>query len=124
MHSIAPGWWDRWTDRVTAVAGGRWTFLGNVFLTVVWLGLGPVYHWSDQWQLWANTITTVVTYIMVFIIQHAQNKADAAIQLKLDELIRALPQPRSELAGIEQAGEDAIQHARLNGVLPDDDDAA
>ena len=111
-RQVNTNWWDRVTTYVTEVSGGRWAFLFNVGLTVLWIGLGPVFDWSNGWQMVANTATTVVTYLMVFIIQHAQNKSDAATQVKLDELLRALPQPRSELAGIDLESEEHIRTLR------------
>ena len=104
-------WWDRCSDSVTHITGGRYMFLANVALTLMWLGLGPLTHWSDTWQLWANTITTIITYLMVFVIQHSQNKSANATHAKLDELIRS-SNARNELAGLDLQSEKAIEDAR------------
>ena len=91
-----------------AVAGwaGRPSAFTLAFLIVVGWGLsGPVFAWSDTWQLVINTGTTIVTFLMVFLIQNAQNRDAAAIQAKLDELIRALDNGRNEFIGIEHLGE-------------------
>ena len=91
-----------------AVAGwaGRPSAFTLAFLIVVGWGLsGPVFAWSDTWQLVINTGTTIVTFLMVFLIQNAQNRDGAAIQAKLDELIRALDTGRNEFIGIEHLGE-------------------
>lgn len=87
-------------------------FLANILLTVVWLGWGPFVNWSDRWQLWANTTTTIVTYLMVFVVQHSQNKSDAATHAKLDELIKRIEGPRDEMAGLDLRTEDEIKQAR------------
>jgi low affinity Fe/Cu permease len=68
-----------------------------------WAGIGPAMGFSDTWQLWCNTATTIVTFLMVFLIQASQNRDSAALQAKLDELIRALPDADDNLRGIEQA---------------------
>jgi low affinity Fe/Cu permease len=68
---------------------------------VVWAISGPLFHWSDTWQLVINTGTTIVTFLMVFLIQNAQNRDASAIQAKLDELIRAGGHARNEFIGIE-----------------------
>jgi low affinity Fe/Cu permease len=68
---------------------------------IVWAVTGPLFHWSDTWQLVINTGTTIVTFLMVFLIQNAQNRDASAIQAKLDELIRAVGHARNEFIGIE-----------------------
>ncbi|NIJ22206.1 low affinity Fe/Cu permease [Sphingomonas naasensis] len=91
-----------------AVAGwaGRPAAFAIAFLVVVGWGLsGPIFKWSDTWQLVINTGTTIVTFLMVFLIQNAQNRDAAAIQAKLDELIRAIDNGRNEFIGIEHLGE-------------------
>src|SRR5436190_17402770 len=79
-----------------ARAGARWTgrpsaFLLAVLVIVVWGVTGPIFHFSDTWQLVINTGTTIVTFLMVFLIQNTQNRESEAVQLKLDELLRATP---------------------------------
>lgn len=106
------GWWDRWTDRVTRAAGSKYAFAINAGLTLLWLASGPFLGWSEAWNFWANTTTTVLTYLMVFLIQHSQNKSDAAVQLKLDELLVAVQGARNELAGVDQQSEDVIRELR------------
>jgi len=73
---------------------------------------GPIFHWSDTWQLVINTGTTIVTFLMVFLIQNAQNRDGAAIQAKLDELIRAVGHARNECIGIEDLNEDELDEIR------------
>jgi low affinity Fe/Cu permease len=97
------------------VAGwaGRPGAFAIAFLVVLGWGLsGPVFGWSDTWQLVINTGTTIVTFLMVFLIQNAQNRDAAAIQAKLDELIRALDGARNEFIGIEHLGEKELVEIR------------
>jgi low affinity Fe/Cu permease len=79
---------------------------------VVWLALGPVYGYSDTWQLVINTATTIVTFLMVFLIQNTQNRDSEAIQVKLDELIRATPKANAALLDLEELDEDALDRIR------------
>src|SRR3954447_11713580 len=86
-----------WTIRVT---GGRWGFLTAFGFVLLWAVLGPYYHYSENWQLVINTSTTIVTFLMVFLIQNAQNRESKAIHLKLDELILSIARARNELIDI------------------------
>jgi low affinity Fe/Cu permease len=79
---------------------------------VVWLALGPVYGYSDTWQLVINTATTIVTFLMVFLIQNTQNRDSEAIQVKLDELIRATPKANAALLDLEELDEEALDRIR------------
>jgi low affinity Fe/Cu permease len=85
-------------------AGRGVTFAAALVAVLVWAATGPFFHWSDTWQLIINTATTVITFLMVFLIQSTQNRDTAAIQMKLDELVRAIPDARNEVAGIEKRG--------------------
>ncbi|WP_363352400.1 low affinity iron permease family protein [Methylocystis echinoides] len=89
-------------------AGHPSAFLSSALIVMVWAALGPVFNYSDTWQLIINTGTTIVTFLMVFLIQSAQNRDAAAIQAKLDELIRA-SQARNRFIGIERLPEDELQ---------------
>jgi len=84
---------SRWTGRASA-------FLGCILIVLVWAASGPVFHYSDTWQLVINTGTTIVTFLMVFLIQNTQNRDNAALQAKLDELIR-VSKAKNEFIGIE-----------------------
>jgi low affinity Fe/Cu permease len=94
-----------WTIHVT---GGRWGFFLALATIVIWAALGPICHYSDDWQLVINTGTTIVTFLMVFLIQNAQNRESKALHLKLDELIRAVHRARTDLIDIENLGEEQL----------------
>ena len=87
-------------------------FLFGVLGVVVWLLTGPYFHYSDTWQLVVNTSTTIVTFLMVFLIQNSQNRDGAAMQAKLDEIIRSLDEARSQFIGIEHHTDREIQGIR------------
>jgi low affinity Fe/Cu permease len=92
-------------------AGRPITFLFAVIIIVAWAITGPIFHYSDSWQLIINTGTTIITFLMVFIIQNTQNRDGAAVQAKLDELIR-VSAARNMLIGIEHLTEDEISEIR------------
>src|SRR4051812_13679287 len=89
-------------------AGKPQTFLVAAFLVVAWALTGPLFHYSDTWQLVINTSTTIVTFLMVFLIQHTQNRDTLALQLKLAELLLATKQVRNEMVG-EEAAEEILE---------------
>jgi len=89
--------------------GSAWAFAGAVLVIVVWLITGPTFHFSDTWQLIINTATTVITFLMVFLIQNTQNRDAKAVHLKLDELIRALKNARNELVDLEDLSDEELQ---------------
>lgn len=82
--------------------GSKWAFLGAGLIIVVWGATGPLFHYSDTWQLVINTGTTIVTFLMVFLIQNTQNRDARAINLKLDELIHAITKARDQMINIEK----------------------
>lgn len=94
-----------WTIRAT---GGRWGFTLALGAVVVWALLGPVFHYSEDWQLVINTGTTIITFLMVFLIQNAQNRESKALHLKLDELILSVRQARNELIDVENLTEEQL----------------
>ena len=95
--------------KVSGWAGRPPAFILALSVIIVWGVTGPIFHYSDTWQLIINTGTTIVTFLMVFLIQNAQNRDGSAIQAKLDELIRALKGPRDEFIGIEHLTQDELE---------------
>jgi len=89
------------SDRVTHAVGTPWALVLAVLVVIVWAITGPIFHFSDTWQLVINTGTTIVTFLMVFVIQTSQNRDAKALHLKLDELIRATPRARNALMSEE-----------------------
>ena len=98
--------------RIAAFAGRPLAFVLALGAVVVWALAGPLFGFSEDWQLVVNTGTTVVTFLMVFLVQNSQNRDSAAIQAKLDELIRAVETARSEFIGIEHMSNAEIEAIR------------
>jgi len=92
--------------------GSKWAFIGAVLIIVVWAAIGPLFHFSDTWQLVINTGTTIVTFLMVFLIQSSQNRDTEALQIKLDELIRAHKPANNALLNLEQLEEKDMDELR------------
>ena len=130
------GWFRRFAHRVSILVGAPTSFFLAVGVIVVWGISGPIFHYSDTWQLVINTGTTIVTFLMVFLIQSTQNRDANAIHLKLDELIRATASARNgmldleglsdkELAELEKEFEalsNQARSARESLLTPDPDD--
>ena len=99
--------------RRSAVAlGSPWAFLGAFVVILLWALSGPFMGFSDVWQLTINTGTTIVTFLMIFLVQNTQNRDSAAVQIKLDELIHVLSQARDELVDIEDATDEDVARLR------------
>ncbi|HEX7871392.1 MAG TPA: low affinity iron permease family protein [Sphingobium sp.] len=98
--------------RIAAWAGQPAAFILALGIVIVWGVTGPVFRYSDTWQLVINTGTTIVTFLMVFLIQNAQNRDAAAMQVKLDELLRALTDARNEFIGIEHLTDAELERIR------------
>ncbi len=94
--------------RSSRVLGSAWAFAGAIVIIVVWGLTGPAFHYSNTWQLIINTGTTIVTFLMVFLIQNTQNRDAKAAHLKLDEIIRALEGARNELIDLEKLADEDL----------------
>ncbi len=95
--------------RSSSILGSAWAFIVAILIIVVWAMTGPMFHYSDTWQLIINTGTTIVTFLMVFLIQNTQNRDAKAVHLKLDELIRALHGARNHLVDLEKLSDEELQ---------------
>ena len=100
---------DRLSNHVTRISGKPVAFVLSVFLIVIWALSGPIFKFSDTWQLVINTSTTVITFLMVFIIQQTQNKDTMALHLKLNELIACDKNASNRLIDIEHLTEEELQ---------------
>jgi low affinity Fe/Cu permease len=96
---------ERWSRAVTNWTGSSWAFAIAVVVIVVWIATGPFFHYSDTWQLVINTGTTIVTFLMVFLIQRAQNKDALAVHLKLNEIVAAIHGASNRLIDVEDLSE-------------------
>lgn len=98
MHDI----FRRFANRTSAIAGSSYAFLGSIVIIAVWAFSGKQFEYSDTWQLVINTGTTIITFLMVFLIQNTQNRDARAIHLKLDELLRAVKGASPSMVNIEE----------------------
>jgi low affinity Fe/Cu permease len=96
--------------RSSIVLGSAWAFTLAVAIIIVWGLTGPTFHFSDTWQLIINTGTTIVTFLMVFLIQNTQNRDSKAVNLKLDEVIRAVKGARNQLINLEGLSDEDLQN--------------
>jgi low affinity Fe/Cu permease len=108
VKSKKGGLFDRFAKMSAAVAGRPVTFIIAVVIIVVWAATGPMFQFNDTWQLVINTSTTIITFLMVFLIQNTQNRDGHALQLKLDELIRATKGAHVALLDMEELTEEEL----------------
>lgn len=103
------GYFDSIAQKVALIAGSHLSFITAALIVIVWGVTGPVFGYSDTWQLVINTGTTIITFLMVFLIQNTQNRDTRAMQLKLDELLRATKGARSTLIDLEDRSEEELE---------------
>src|SRR3989441_8158016 len=106
-------WMERFARRATEWTGSSWAFGLALIIIFAWLVTGPIFGFSDTWQLVINTGTTIVTFLMVFLIQNTQNRDSAAVHLKLDELIRTVAGAHNALLDLEELTENDLERLRL-----------
>lgn len=112
MLDYSTSWFLVFSRRLSTLAGRPTTFIVAVVGVLVWAVLGPSFHFSDTWQLVINTTTTIVTFLMVFLIQNTQNRDTAAMQIKLDELIRAIKGAQNSVLNVEDLDDEALEALR------------
>jgi low affinity Fe/Cu permease len=110
MYRSSP--FDRFSKRTARSTGHPFAFVAAVALILVWLVTGPLFGFGTTWQLVINTATTIVTFLMVFLIQNTQNRDAAAVQLKLDELIRSIEGAHNSLLDLEELSESELDDIR------------
>jgi low affinity Fe/Cu permease len=103
------------TDKIAHGAGHPWAVGGSVALVVIWALAGPYYGWSDAHQLFVNTVTTIITFWLVFVIQATQNRDTLALHAKMDELIRATEKARNDFIGIDRKDTEEVEQMRHDG---------
>jgi low affinity Fe/Cu permease len=118
---------EKLADKVTQLAGSSFAFGFAAGIIIIWLICGPVFNYSDTWQLVINTSTTIITFLMVFVIQKSQNKDSKAIQLKLNELIAASKDASNRLVDVEDLDESEIDtlhtfYEKISEECENDDD--
>jgi low affinity Fe/Cu permease len=116
----------RAASRVACALGSPWAFLGAVVLVIVWALAGPMLDYSPEWQLVINTGTTIATFLMLFILQNSQNRDTKAINIKLDELLRAIEGARTNLATVGDLPEEELDRieSEFRKLAAKADDAA
>lgn len=102
-------WFSSLASKTSQMAGSAWVFILAIAVIIVWAVTGPIFHYSDTWQLIINTGTTIVTFLMVFLIQNTQNRDAKAIHLKLNELIHALSKAHDELIDVEKLSDEELR---------------
>jgi low affinity Fe/Cu permease len=105
-------WFHKFACRTADVMGSAWSFFIAIGVIVVWAISGPLFHFSDSWQLVINTGTTIVTFLMVFLIQNTQNRDAKTFHLKLDELIKAIKGARNKMIDLENMTDEELERIR------------
>jgi low affinity Fe/Cu permease len=105
-------WFTRFAKHASTIAGRPATFACAVGIIVIWAAAGPMFKFSDTWQLVINTSTTIITFLMVFLIQNTQNRDSEAIQIKLDELVHAITKADNTLLDLEELEDKELEEIR------------
>jgi low affinity Fe/Cu permease len=111
-ESQEKSFFEKFSAKATAVAGSTFGFFGALSIVVLWVACGPIFHYSETWQLVINTGTTIITFLMVFLIQKSQNKESLAIQLKLNELVASHEFASNRLVNVEDLTEEEMKVIR------------
>jgi low affinity Fe/Cu permease len=115
-HTRLTDAFHNFAKQLAAEVGSPWAFIAALGIVVVWSVTGPLFKYSDTWQLVINTGTTIVTFLMVFLIQNTQNRDAKAVHLKLDELIRCVKGARNTLIDLEEMSEEELDNLQRQFV--------
>lgn len=113
MSESKPSFFTRFAKHAATITGKPATFVCAVLIIITWAFLGPFFGFSDTWQLVINTGTTIITFLMVFLIQNTQNRDGEAVQIKLDELIRSIKGARNQMMNLEEMDEKQLDAIRM-----------
>ena len=105
-------WFATMAQSTARAAGSSSAFIAICGITILWMVTGPLFHWSDTWQLIINTVTNIVSMLMVFLIQNTQNRESSALQLKIDELLRAVQGAQNTFIDLEDLNEDDLSRLK------------
>ncbi len=108
-HALGPDVFAQMATWTTRATGSPWGFVLAVTTILLWAIVGPFFHFSEMWQLVVNTGTTIITFLMVFLIQNTQNRESRAMHLKLDEIIRSIKEAKNELLDAENLSEGELE---------------
>lgn len=116
----------KFAHRTSQIVGSSWSFIAAVVIIVVWGMSGPIFHYSDTWQLVINTSTTIITFLMVFLIQNTQNRDARAIHLKLDELIKATKGASNTIIDLDELSDEQLKQleAEYNRLCTSGDESS
>jgi low affinity Fe/Cu permease len=109
QHSGMRLWFSSFATKSSSALGSPFAFFGAIAIVVIWALMGPMYHYSNTWQLVINTGTTIITFLMVFLIQSTQNRDAKAIHLKLNELIHGTKHAQDELIDVEKLSDEELK---------------
>ncbi len=112
-HIVMAEVFHKIASKVSSAAGSPWGFIIAVTLVIVWALMGPTFNYSSEWQLVINTGTTIVTFLMVFLIQNTQNRDAKAIHIKLDELLKGVKGARTSMVDIEEVSDDELEKLHI-----------
>src|ERR1017187_9279979 len=105
-------WFATMAQSTAKAAGSSSAFIAICGITLLWMVTGPLFHWSDTWQLVINTVTNIVSMLMVFVIQNTQNRESSALQLKIDELLRAVRGAQNTFINLEELSEEDLNELK------------
>ena len=116
LHRALSDTFHHFSKRLSGDMGSPWAFMASLFIVALWFATGHFFQYSDTWQLVINTGTTIITFLMVFLIQNTQNRDAKALHLKLDELIHAIKGARNQLIDLEEMSEDELDELQKQFV--------